>query len=158
MTLLCFLFVALIVCWQWSEHQFIWLPHQKRFRWKSPSKIVARLGQATRGPGDVRIVTKSGGRGTSHVKFRVFITQIGPLEESAVWVDETRTVPGREAIRSVPQIQDERDALGLVPSQKRLDQALLSRDFPDSSGNLRMENFSPQWYLLEHHADATFVF
>ncbi|CAI5441568.1 unnamed protein product [Caenorhabditis angaria] len=124
-------------------------------KWKSPSKIIARLGQAGRGPGDVRIVTKSGGRGVSHVKFRVFITQIGPLEESAVWVDETRTVPGREVIRSVAQIQDVRDALGLVPSQKRIDQSMLSRDFPDNSGNLRMENFSPQWYLLENHADAT---
>ncbi|UMM15764.1 hypothetical protein L5515_013065 [Caenorhabditis briggsae] len=124
-------------------------------KWKSPSKIIARVGAASRGPGEVRIVTKSGGKGTSNVKFRVFITQIGPLEESAVWVDETRTVPGREAIRSVPQIQDERDALGLVPSQKRIDQVMLSRDFPDCSGNLRMENFSPQWYLLENHADAT---
>lgn len=124
-------------------------------KWKSPSKIIARVGAASRGPGEVRIVTKSGGKGTSNVKFRVFITQIGPLEESAVWVDETRTVPGREAIRSVPQIQDERDALGLVPSQKRMDQVMLSRDFPDCSGNLRMENFSPQWYLLENHADAT---
>ncbi|EGT52375.1 hypothetical protein CAEBREN_30025 [Caenorhabditis brenneri] len=124
-------------------------------KWKSPSKIIARVGAASRGPGEVRIVTKSGGKGTSNVKFRVFITQIGPLEESAVWVDETRTVPGREAIRSVPQIQDERDALGLVPSQKRMDQVVLSRDFPDCSGNLRMENFSPQWYLLENHADAT---
>ncbi|CAB3404404.1 unnamed protein product [Caenorhabditis bovis] len=124
-------------------------------KWKSKSKIIARLGQAGRGLGEVRIATKSGGRGISHVKFRVFITQIGPLEESAVWVDETRTVPGREAIRSVPQIQDERDALGLIPSQKRIDQAILSRDFPDASGNLRMENFSSQWYLLENHADAT---
>lgn len=124
-------------------------------KWKSPSKIIARVGAASRGPGEVRIVTKSGGKGTSNVKFRVFITQIGPLEESAVWVDETRTVPGREAIRSVPQIQDERDALGLVPSSKRMDQVVLSRDFPDCSGNLRMENFSPQWYLLENHADAT---
>lgn len=124
-------------------------------KWKSPSKIIARVGAASRGPGEVRIATKSGGKGSSNVKFRVFITQIGPLEESAVWVDETRTVPGREAIRSVPQIQDERDALGLLPSQKRMDQVLLSRDFPDCSGNLRMENFSPQWYLLENHADAT---
>ncbi|CAI2339363.1 unnamed protein product [Caenorhabditis sp. 36 PRJEB53466] len=124
-------------------------------KWKSPSKIIVRVGQAARGPGEVRIATRSGGRGISNVKFRVFITQIGPLEESAVWVDETRTVPGREAIRSVPQIQDERDALGLLPSQKRFDQGQLSLDFPDSSGNLRMENFSPQWYLLENHADAT---
>ncbi|CAD6189841.1 unnamed protein product [Caenorhabditis auriculariae] len=124
-------------------------------RWKSSSKIVARIGQASRGLGDVRIMTKSGGRGVSHVKFRVFIPQIGPLEESAVWVDESRTVPGREAIRSVAQIADDRDALGLLPNGRKIETSVLMRDFPDASGNLRMENFSPQWYLLENHADAT---
>ncbi|KIH50598.1 IPT/TIG domain protein, partial [Ancylostoma duodenale] len=65
-------------------------------KWKTDKKIVARLGQANRGLGEVKIATKSGGRGICNVKFRVFIAQVGPLEESAVWVDETQTVPGRE--------------------------------------------------------------
>jgi hypothetical protein len=46
----------------------------------------------------VIIATKSGGRGVSNVNFRVFFAQVTPLEESAVWVDETRTVPGRETM------------------------------------------------------------
>ncbi|CAI4225314.1 unnamed protein product [Auanema sp. JU1783] len=123
-------------------------------KWKSPSKIVARLGHATRGLGDIKIITKSGGRGTSLVKFRVFIAQVGPLEESAVWVDETRTVPGREAIRVIAKADEEVDILGLKPS-KKFDQATLQKWFPEGSGNIRMELFSPEWYLLENHADAT---
>lgn len=38
-------------------------------KWKSSSKIITRLGgQAKRGPGDIFIVTRSGGRGQSEVQ------------------------------------------------------------------------------------------
>lgn len=57
-------------------------------KWKSSSKIIARVGNAKRGSGDIIIVTKSGGRGTSNIQFRVLIEQVGPTTESAVWVDE----------------------------------------------------------------------
>ncbi|VDP39093.1 unnamed protein product [Heligmosomoides polygyrus] len=87
-------------------------------------------------------------------RFGVFIAQIGPLEESSVWVDETQTVPGREAVRTVAQTTEERDALGLKPTMKKMDPALLAKMFPDSSGNIRMESFNPQWYLLEHHSET----
>ncbi|PIO70705.1 IPT/TIG domain protein [Teladorsagia circumcincta] len=131
-------------------------------KWKTDKKIIARLGQANRGLGEVKIATKSGGRGICNVKFRVFIAQIGPLEESAVWVDETQTVPGREygqcvvlqAVRTVAQTSEERDALGLKPTTKKMDPTLLSKLFPDGSGNIRMESFNPQWYLLEHHSET----
>lgn len=53
------------------------------------------------------------GRSVSNVTFRVFVVQIGPLEESAVWVDESRTVPAREAIRNIPETTESVDALGL---------------------------------------------
>ncbi|KAK6726821.1 hypothetical protein RB195_004870 [Necator americanus] len=124
-------------------------------KWKTDKKIIARLGQANRGLGEVKIATKSGGRGICNVKFRVFIAQVGPLEESAVWVDETQTVPGREAVRTVAQTTEERDALGLTPTTKKMDPALLSKMFPDGSGNIRMESFNPQWYLLEHHSETS---
>ncbi|EJW84027.1 hypothetical protein WUBG_05060, partial [Wuchereria bancrofti] len=83
-------------------------------KWKSSSLIIARIGQAKRGVGEVVLLTKSMGKSTSNVTFRVFIVQVGPLEESAVWVDETRTVPGREAVRNVPETTAILDALGLA--------------------------------------------
>ncbi|VDK45330.1 unnamed protein product [Anisakis simplex] len=127
-------------------------------RWKSPSLIVARVGQAKRGVGEIIIVTKSMGRSVSNVTFRVFIVQVGPLEESAVWVDESRTVPAREAIRNIPETTESVDALGLkVEPQKKMPQTSLMQMFPDGSGNRRMENFSPAWYLLENHRQTSFV-
>ena len=44
--------------------------------WKSPNKIIARTGQS-KGAGDIIVVTKSGGVGTSTVKFRGYNIQIG---------------------------------------------------------------------------------
>lgn len=57
-------------------------------KWKSPSKIIARVGNARRGLGDIIVVTRTGGRAVSNVQFRVLIEQVGPLQESSVWVDE----------------------------------------------------------------------
>lgn len=74
---------------------------------------MARVGPAKRGVGDILIATKSGGRGKSDVQFRVFIEQIGPLQPSCVWVDETRTVPGREIVRNIAETNESTDALGL---------------------------------------------
>ncbi|KAE9420577.1 hypothetical protein Angca_003887 [Angiostrongylus cantonensis] len=82
-------------------------------KWKTDKKIVARLGQANRGLGEVKIATKSGGRGICNVKFRVFIAQVGPLEESAVWVDESQTVPGR-----LCSIEELREALKFMQLTK----------------------------------------
>ncbi|VDM95149.1 unnamed protein product [Thelazia callipaeda] len=124
-------------------------------KWKSPSLIIARVGQAKRGVGEVVLLTKSMGKSTSNVTFRVFIMQVGPLEESAVWVDETRTVPGREVVRHVPETTTSLDALKLkVESHKKMDQTSLMQMFPEGSGNLRMENFSAAWYLLENHRET----
>ncbi|CAH1778735.1 unnamed protein product, partial [Owenia fusiformis] len=56
--------------------------------WKSSSKIIARTGLG-KGKGDVIVMTRSGGVGSCTVGFRGFFVQTGPLQESAVWVDET---------------------------------------------------------------------
>ncbi|VDK68125.1 unnamed protein product [Litomosoides sigmodontis] len=124
-------------------------------KWKSPSLIIARIGQAKRGVGEVVLLTKSMGKSTSNVTFRVFVVQVGPLEESAVWVDETRTVPGRQAVRNVPETTVTLDALGLmIEPHKKMDQTSLMQMFPEGSSNLRMENFNPAWYLLENHRET----
>uniref|UniRef100_A0A915E8Q1 Exocyst complex component 2 n=1 Tax=Ditylenchus dipsaci TaxID=166011 RepID=A0A915E8Q1_9BILA len=85
-------------------------------------------------------------------EFRVFIEEVGPLQESCVWVDESRTVPGRNVVRTIPETTETEDVLGLkVDLSKKLDHSVLSKMFPEASGNLRMENFNPAWYLLENH-------
>ena len=44
--------------------------------WKSPNKITARTGQA-KGTGDIIVVTRSGGVGSTTVQFRGYNIQIG---------------------------------------------------------------------------------
>jgi len=63
--------------------------------WKSPNKIIARSGPG-KGRGDIVLVTKSGGVGTSTVQFRGYHETIGPLKESAVWVEEAPLNWGRQ--------------------------------------------------------------
>ncbi|CAD5209511.1 unnamed protein product [Bursaphelenchus xylophilus] len=122
-------------------------------KWKSPSKIVARVGQAKRGLGDIILVTRSGGRGVSNVQFRVFFEQIGPLVESSVWVDETRTLPVRNTVRNVNESHPSKDILG-ISTREVTDATILQKAFPDSSGNLRMNNFNPAWYMLENYKSS----
>ena len=72
--------------------------------WKTDRKILA-LAPAKEGKGDIIIATKSGGIGSCEVRFysqlklryltwplqvqfRVFKETVGPLKESAVWVQE----------------------------------------------------------------------
>ena len=64
-----------------------------------PSQIIKCLG-----PGDIIVVTRSGGRGSSDVQFRVFIEQIGPFQESNVWVDESKTFSVRNIAHNIPEI------------------------------------------------------
>eukprot|EP00069_Balaena_mysticetus_P003509 bmy_04311T0 len=57
--------------------------------WMSTSKIVCRVGQAKNDKGDIIVTTKSGGKGTSTVSFKLLRPEkIGILDQSAVWVDE----------------------------------------------------------------------
>ncbi|CAG0913248.1 unnamed protein product [Notodromas monacha] len=55
--------------------------------WKSPNKILARVG-AGEGRGDIIVTTKQGGPGTCMVKFYGYLEAVGPLKESAVWIEE----------------------------------------------------------------------
>ena len=55
--------------------------------WKTDRKIIA-LTPGKEGKGDIIIATNSGGIGTCVVQFRIFRENVGPLKESAVWVNE----------------------------------------------------------------------
>lgn len=44
--------------------------------WETPSRIIVRTGRA-KGKGDIVVVTKSGGVGSSTVQFRGYTIQIG---------------------------------------------------------------------------------
>lgn len=81
--------------------------------WKSSNKIIARSGPC-KGRGDIIVTTRTGGQGTSTVQFRGYHETIGPMKESAVWVDEAPLqsfVWGRRALS--PTNYQQEDPLGL---------------------------------------------
>ncbi|KAL4222023.1 Exocyst complex component 2 [Mactra antiquata] len=127
--------------------------------WKSSSKIIARTGSG-KGKGDIIVSTKSGGTGSCTVGFRGFFVQIGPLQESAVWIDETQTVLnqlGRRGNTSPLAAKDDDDPLGISDEgNKQKSEEEMLELFPECSGNMSLENFSPAWYLLENHQTASF--
>jgi len=125
--------------------------------WVSSNKIIARSGPS-KGRGDIIILTKSGGIGSCTVQFRGYHETIGPLKESAVWVDESHLSGlGRHRSLIATSFQQE-DPLGLSVENagKKFSEEELQDLFPDGSGDLGAENFSPSWFLLEHHHNTRF--
>ncbi|XP_013148421.1 PREDICTED: exocyst complex component 2 [Papilio polytes] len=126
--------------------------------WKSKNKIVARSGPC-KGRGDIIVTTKSGGEGTSTVQFRGYHESVGPMKESAVWVEEAAppSLPwGRRPMS--PTAYTPPDPLGLSTEGDdcKFPEEELHELFPDGSGKLSDENFQPGWYLLEHHSNTSY--
>lgn len=126
--------------------------------WKSKNKIIARSGPC-KGRGDIIVTTKSGGEGTSTVQFRGYHESIGPVKDSAMWVEESfpsALTWGRRPLS--PTSYTPPDPLGLSTEGDdfKFPEDDLNELFPDSSGKLSDENFHPGWYLLEHHNMTTY--
>ncbi|KAK0158108.1 hypothetical protein PV328_009154 [Microctonus aethiopoides] len=126
--------------------------------WKSPNKIIARSGPG-KGRGDIIVTTKIGGQGTSTVQFRGYHETIGPMKESAVWVEEAPIqsfVWGRHALS--PTNYQQEDPLGLSVEgndNKKFPEDELSELFGESNGELTSDKFHPGWFLLQHHHGTT---
>ncbi|KAF6199539.1 hypothetical protein GE061_007565 [Apolygus lucorum] len=123
--------------------------------WKSPNKIIARSGPG-KGRGQI-IITTASGRGTCTVEFRGYFERIGPLKESAVWVEEASPIgPGPWSKGTTFHIED---PLGLsveADDTKKLPEDDLQELFPGCNGDLSSEQFSPGWFLLQHHQSTSF--
>ncbi|KAH8263051.1 hypothetical protein KR044_003759 [Drosophila immigrans] len=125
--------------------------------WKSPNKIIARSGPA-KGKGDIIVTTLSGGVGTSTVQFRAYHETIGPLKESAVWIEESPSQNfawGRRTLAQSGLTQEDPLGLSIEGNEQKIPEDL--RDLiPDACGDLSQENFSPAWFLLENHLATSF--
>ncbi|XP_017004132.2 exocyst complex component 2 [Drosophila takahashii] len=125
--------------------------------WKSPNKIIARTGPA-KGKGDIIVTTQSGGMGTSTVQFRAYHETIGPLKESAVWIEESPSQNfawGRRTLAQSGLTQEDPLGLSIEGNEQKIPEDL--RDlFPEACGDLSQEHFSPSWFLLENHLATSF--
>uniref|UniRef100_A0A182M5G2 Exocyst complex component 2 n=1 Tax=Anopheles culicifacies TaxID=139723 RepID=A0A182M5G2_9DIPT len=125
--------------------------------WKSDKKIVARTG-AAKGKGDIIVTTRGGGTGTCTVQFRAYYETIGPMKESAVWIEESPMQSlawGRRSLAPTGYTQEDPLGLSNEGNEKKFPEDL--RDlFPEGSGDLSQENFTPGWFLLENHHATSF--
>ncbi|XP_063890130.1 LOW QUALITY PROTEIN: exocyst complex component 2-like [Scylla paramamosain] len=127
--------------------------------WKTSTKIIARSGTGV-GKGDIIVTTVQGARGTSTVQFRGYQETMGPLKESAVWVDETiflNMAFGRKRPMSpASALQDDPLGLSVEGHDRRVLEEELNEMFPGCSGDLSSPKFSPEWFLLENHLSTSF--
>ncbi|XP_018392147.1 PREDICTED: exocyst complex component 2 [Cyphomyrmex costatus] len=125
--------------------------------WKSSNKIIARSGPC-KGRGDIIVTTQSGGQGTSTVQFRGYHETIGPMKESAVWVEEAPMQNlgwGRRALSPTNYQQEDPLGLSVEGNDKKFPEDELIELFGDGSGDLTNEKFHPGWFLLQHHHATT---
>ncbi|CAH1269792.1 Hypp4243 [Branchiostoma lanceolatum] len=125
--------------------------------WVSPSKITCKTGLC-KGKGEVIVTTRSGGLGTCTVTFRGYVMQTGPLEESAVWIDESTTTDKRGRSKSSSALfRKNEDPLGMSMEGKGkfpIDQ--LEEMFPEGSGDPSNDKFLSEWFLIENHHHTSF--
>ncbi|NXN98490.1 EXOC2 protein, partial [Rhinopomastus cyanomelas] len=127
--------------------------------WMSASKIVCRVGQAKNDKGDIIVTTKSGGKGTSTVSFKLLKPEkIGILDQSAVWVDEMNYYDMRtDKNKGIPPLSlRPANPLGIEIDKSRFPQKDLEALFPGMSADFTSENFSAAWYLIENHSTTSF--
>ncbi|XP_045045057.1 exocyst complex component 2 isoform X3 [Desmodus rotundus] len=127
--------------------------------WMSASKIVCRVGQAKNDKGDIIVTTKSGGKGTSTVSFKLLKPEkIGILDQSAVWVDEMNYYDMRtDRNKGIPPLSlRPANPLGIEIEKSKFPQKDLEMLFPGMSADFTSENFSAAWYLIENHSTTSF--
>nr|XP_015210148.1 PREDICTED: exocyst complex component 2 [Lepisosteus oculatus] len=127
--------------------------------WMSASKIVCRVGPAKDDKGEIIVTTKSGGRGTSTVSFKLLKPEkIGILDQSAVWVEEMNYYDMRtDRSKGIsPLSLRPANPLGIDIDKGKVPQKDLESLFPGMSGDFTSENFSATWYLIENHSLTSF--
>ncbi|XP_056377020.1 exocyst complex component 2 isoform X2 [Hyla sarda] len=126
--------------------------------WISASKIVCRVGQDKNDKGDIIVTTKSGGKGTSTVFFKlVKPDKIGILDASAVWVEEMNYYDLRtDRNKGIsPLSQRPANPLGIDIDRGKVPHSDFEALFPGKSGDFNSEKFSATWYLIENHSTAS---
>ncbi|XP_056620921.1 exocyst complex component 2 [Triplophysa dalaica] len=127
--------------------------------WITASKIVCRVGPAKDDKGEIVVTTRSGGRGTSTVSFKLLKPErIGILEQSAVWVDEINYYDMRtDRNKGIsPLSLRPSNPLGIEIDKGKVPLKDLENMFPGMSGDFNSENFSATWYLMDNHSSTSF--
>lgn len=131
--------------------------------WQHSRLIHARTSTGL-GMGDIIVYTKSGGKGTSYVKFRGYVPRVGLLTEAAVWVDESRLFEDKPSsslsnsrIYST-NVATYTDPLGVAPEETgaHINPDQIEEWYMGSTSNPLSEDFNASRFLLERHLDTSF--
>ncbi|CAG9770849.1 unnamed protein product [Ceutorhynchus assimilis] len=125
--------------------------------WKSENKIIAISGPI-KGKGDIIVTTRSGGVGSCNVTFKGYhIATIGPMKESAVWVEETELFTwGRHSLSPSSYQQEDPLGLSVEDAEKKIPEDDLLQFYPTRNGDITSNDFSAGWFLLENHQTTSF--
>ncbi|KAJ8954136.1 hypothetical protein NQ318_005730 [Aromia moschata] len=125
--------------------------------WKSENKIIAISGPI-KGEGEIIVTTRLGGKGTCNVTFKGYhLATVGPMKESAVWVEETPIFSwGRHSLSPSSYQQEDPLGLSVEDNENKVSEEDLLRNFPDKTGDIASTTFSPGWFLLENHQATSF--
>lgn len=79
------------------------------------------------------------------------------MKDSSVWVEEAPLfVWGRHSLSPSSYQQEDPLGLSVEGNEKKFPEDELIEHFPNSSGDISSENFSPGWFLLENHHVTSF--
>ena len=103
-----------------------------RSDWQNERKIITYTGFCI-GKGDIVVVTQSGGAGTSSVGFQGLVKKnIGPTDETCVWIEEDpRSILGLKK-STVSDISHD-NPLGISVDESKLSSDFLDNEFQNSN-------------------------
>lgn len=91
------------------------------------------------------------------VLFVGYYETIGPMKESAVWVEEAPLFAwGRHSLSPNSFQQDDPLGLSVEGNEKKIPEDDLLELYPGCTGDIASENFSAGWFLLENHHGTSF--
>ena len=115
-----------------------------RSKWEKDSRIITYTGYCI-GKGDIVVVTQSGGIGTSSVGFQGLVKKnIGPTDETCVWIDEdAKSILTGLKRNVVADLLHDNPLRISVEESSKLSGEFLQKEFP----NCKNKNFWPHFFL-----------
>jgi exocyst complex component 2 len=129
-----------------------------RAKWEKESRITTYTGFCI-GKGDIVVVTKSGGVGSSSVGFQGLVRKnVGFTDESCVWIDEDMKsfMSGFKRTTVNEMLQDNPLNLSSDVTSSKMAPDYFEHEFPNSSTDITKDNFSAMRFLLENYQNAKY--
>lgn len=128
-----------------------------RAKWERENRITTYTGYCI-GKGDIVVITKSGGTGTSSVGFQGLVKKsIGPNEETCIWIEEdVKSLLTGLKRTAVSDLSHDNPLNISLDESSKFGAEFYEREFANSSIDMTKENFNPMRFLLENYQGCKF--